>query len=435
MDIDDAVDRKPLGETTADPSTLKTRNDTLRIGTWNVRTLYEAGKLDNLMVEFEELKLDILGIAETHWKGSGLIKRDNHTIIYSGGEQNRRGVGFLFNSKIAKCLAGYWPINERLIMCKIQAKPFNLVILQCYAPTADQSDEIIEEFYTEIDLALKQTKSTDIVYVMGDFNAKIGKSVASKCVGKFGLGKTNERGEMLIEFCEKNNLCAINTMYKHPKRRLYTWKSPGDVTRNQIDFILLKDRFKNNILKCKTYPGADINSDHNPVIATVKMKLKIPHKTKSTPRYDLSALKMPEVRREFAIKVENKFGSLMEINDPPENASDQMKIDNKWGCLRDAIIETQEEIIPKSKREAKRPWMTSEILELMRKRKSKKGTEEYHTINKTIKQECREAKEKWANEKCKKIEQLSRDNNNKAMFKEIKKNDKRKKRFRWLHQK
>jgi len=121
VDIDDVKYPKPSGQFFADTSTLKTRNESLNICTWNVRTLYQAGKLDNLIMEFNNLKLDILGVSETHWSGSGIIQRENHTIIYSGGEENRKGVGLMFHKKIAKCLLGYWPISERNIMCKIQA--------------------------------------------------------------------------------------------------------------------------------------------------------------------------------------------------------------------------------------------------------------------------------------------------------------------------
>ena len=182
-------------------------------------------------------------------------------------------------------------ISERAIMCKIQARPFNIVILQCYAPTADQSQEKIDEFYMEIETALKQNKSDDIVIILGDFNAKVGCTRPSDCVGSYGLGETNERGDALITFCEQHKFSVVNTFLKNSKRHLYTWKSPGDVTRNQIDYILIKDRFKNSIRRCKTYPGADIGSDHNPVIANTRIKLKIPRKSKQNPKADITALR------------------------------------------------------------------------------------------------------------------------------------------------
>ena len=90
VDIDDMKYPKPSGRFFADTSTLKTRNESLNICTWNVRTLYQARKLDNLIMKFNSLKLDILGVSKTHWSGSGIIQRENHTIIYSGEEENRK---------------------------------------------------------------------------------------------------------------------------------------------------------------------------------------------------------------------------------------------------------------------------------------------------------------------------------------------------------
>ena len=218
MGTDDAANSKPNGRFLADTPTLKTQNEFLRVGTWNVRTLYQAGKLDNLRQEFAKLKLNILGITETHWTESGIIQGEESVFIHSGGEEHRRGVGIMLNKKTAKCLLGYWPISERAIMCKIQARPFNIVILQCYAPTADQSQEKIDEFYMEIETALKQNKSDDIVIILGDFNAKVGCTRPSDCVGSYGLGETNERGDALITFCEQHKFSVVNTFFKNSKR-------------------------------------------------------------------------------------------------------------------------------------------------------------------------------------------------------------------------
>ncbi|GFS21618.1 craniofacial development protein 2-like [Elysia marginata] len=129
----DASGLKPSGGSGADRPipTMKTRKTRMRIGTWNVRTLYQSGKFDNLLIETESLKTDILGISETRsrWTESGSIRRKNYTMIYSGGQEHEHGVGIVLKNNIAKCVIGYWPVNERIIKCKIQAKPFNIVII------------------------------------------------------------------------------------------------------------------------------------------------------------------------------------------------------------------------------------------------------------------------------------------------------------------
>ena len=78
----DAADIKPLGRSVADTPALNTRNESIRLGTWNVRTLNHAGNMDNLTQEMEEMKTDILGISETHWSGCGVLKREKKTHVY-----------------------------------------------------------------------------------------------------------------------------------------------------------------------------------------------------------------------------------------------------------------------------------------------------------------------------------------------------------------
>ncbi|GFR65375.1 craniofacial development protein 2-like, partial [Elysia marginata] len=98
--------------------------------------------------------------------------------------------------------------------------------MQVYAPNSDYPDEKIEAFYDDVSKTLKLAKSSDVVIVMGDFNAKVGNTAMSKSIGRYGLGTSNERGERMIQFCEQHDMSVINTHFKQPKRRLYTWTSP-----------------------------------------------------------------------------------------------------------------------------------------------------------------------------------------------------------------
>ncbi|GFR87057.1 RNA-directed DNA polymerase from mobile element jockey-like [Elysia marginata] len=135
---------------------------------------------------------------------------------------------------------------------------------------------------------------------MGDFNAKVGNTAMSKSIGRYGLGTSNERGERMIQFCEQHDMSVKITHFKQPKRRLYTWKSPGDVTRNQIDYLAINSRFKNAVSKCKTYLGADIGSDHAPVIMKTNIKLKIPtRKSTKVAKYEVSQLKNEELQKKI----------------------------------------------------------------------------------------------------------------------------------------
>ena len=94
-------------------------------------------------------------------------------------------------------------------------------------------------------------------------NAVVGEGKEDRVVGKFGLGKRNDRGERLIEFCKRQNLVITNTWFEQEKRRRFTWKSQGDLRRYQIDYILVRQRYRNCVKSSWSYPGADVDSDHN----------------------------------------------------------------------------------------------------------------------------------------------------------------------------
>ena len=124
-------------------------------------------------------------------------------------------------------------------MLKLKAKPFDIAIIPTYAPTSSHSDEI-EEHYEEINKMLKEVKSTGVLIIAGDFNAKIGKGSYQDLVGNYGLGDRNPRGDRLLQFCIEKNLVVTNTTFQHPNRLLYTWKSPGDVSTKQTDYLLIR---------------------------------------------------------------------------------------------------------------------------------------------------------------------------------------------------
>ena len=253
------------------PATARTQQ---LIACWNVRTLYQKGKLDNVVLEMDRMKINILGIAETRWQGTKSIKHKGKFMIYSGGDTHERGVGIIFDETTQKSLDSWFPVSDRIIVAKIKAKPFDIGTIQVYTPTSERPEEEVEEFYEDLDKAKKYLKSQSTQIIMGDFNAKVGSDKVENIVGPCGKGDTNERGEKLIEWCKANDLTVTNTWFKHHPRRQWTWMSPGDRTRNKIDYILIQNRFRNSIKSSKSMPGADCDSDHAPVLCKLLVKLR-----------------------------------------------------------------------------------------------------------------------------------------------------------------
>jgi len=166
--VDDSSSLNPDGRLQLEGTALKTRGRILKIATWNVRTLYQAGKFDSILQEMDRLKLDILGLSETRWTDDGKISRDEHTMLYSGGEDHQSGVGVIMKNSIAKSLLGYWPISDRVMLVKLQGKPFNINLIQVYAPTKEYSEDINEAFYEQVETAsnMSRIKSTLLLWVI-----------------------------------------------------------------------------------------------------------------------------------------------------------------------------------------------------------------------------------------------------------------------------
>ncbi|CAF1561697.1 unnamed protein product [Adineta ricciae] len=296
-------------------ATVQVKNS-FRIGTWNVRTMFQKGKLENVKKEMKRLQLNVLGLSEVRWTGAASFATGDYTLVYSGGDQHERGVGMLLDEQTSKSIKGYWAVSDRVLLMKLYGKPFNISIIQAYAPTANYDDDSITDFYEDLDKAYKQCKSNDIVYVMGDFNAKVGNERVGNTVGPFGLGAKNERGDNLIAWCQSHNLVITNTWFKNHPRRLWTWKSPGDRTRNQIDYIMVCHRFRNSVISSKAFPGADCGSDHVPVISEIRVKLKRLKQPKQIPKLQVHLLKNNnDLKKQFCIKVQNRFETLNELTE------------------------------------------------------------------------------------------------------------------------
>lgn len=146
--------------TTSDNAKVKDKSTTIKVGTWNVRSLYAAGKLSNVVREMERINIEVLGISEVRWPGSGTCRTDNGTLYYSGNQlpEHPNGVGIIVGSRIGKAVIKFVPYSDRTLLLQIRAQPVNINFIQCYAPTADKPDCEIQAFYKEVKELLKLTK-------------------------------------------------------------------------------------------------------------------------------------------------------------------------------------------------------------------------------------------------------------------------------------
>ena len=142
------------------------------------------------------MNVDILGISELKWTGIGGFNSDDHCIYYCGQESLRRnGVALIVNKRVQNAILGYSLKNNRMISAHFQGKPFNITVIQVYAPTSNAEEAEVERFYKDLQDLLELTPQKDVLFIIGDWNAKGGSQETPGVTGKFDLGVRNESGQ------------------------------------------------------------------------------------------------------------------------------------------------------------------------------------------------------------------------------------------------
>ena len=131
----------------------------------------------------------------------------------------------MVNKRVQNAVLGCNLKNDRMISVRFQGKPFSITVIQVYVPTSNTEKAEVEQSYEDLQDLLELTPKKDVLFIIGDWNAKVGSQETPGATGKFGLGIRNEAGQRLIEFCQENALVIAKTLFQH-KRRFYTWTSP-----------------------------------------------------------------------------------------------------------------------------------------------------------------------------------------------------------------
>ena len=144
----------------------------------------------------------------------------------------------LIVNKSLKCKTWVQSQKQQNDLCSFPSKPFNITVIQVYAPTTNAEEAEVEQFYEDPQDLRELTLKKGVLFITEDWNAKVGTREISGVTGKFSLGVQNEAGQRLTEFGEKNALVIVNTLFQQHKRRHYTWTSPDGQQKNQIEYIL-----------------------------------------------------------------------------------------------------------------------------------------------------------------------------------------------------
>ena len=404
----------------------------LRLGCWNVRTMFATGKTAQVCSEMRRYHLEVLGVSECRWMEFGkVVTQEREVILYSGStEKHEHGVAIILSKNAAQSLMSWEPVSERIVTARLYSKYIKATIVQAYAPQNGCTAEEKDKFYQQLEKVYSDIPKHDMVIAMGDFNAKIGTQFEGEegIVGRHVLnGDRTDNGSRFVSMCEVSNMQIVSTMFPHKDIHKVTWNSPDGVTHNQIDHITISSKFRRSVLDVRAYRAADVESDHNLLVGTLNLKLaSVGKKQKGRQRYNYQKLKQKDVKQKFSIELKNRFSCL------------QVEADNgleqQWKSFRDSYTETAKKVLG-VKRGSSKPWISDdswsridERKEVKKKMLDAKSTRIKERMNAEYKEKAREVKKslqqdrrRWADSLATDAEDAFQSGNMKGVYDSTKK--------------
>lgn len=333
----------------------------------------------------------------------------------------------MLSKNVKASLISWKPHGSRIIeaLFKTSNKDIKLRIIMCYAPTNEAEIEVKDEYYAKLDSVISfKFSNKDILIVMGDMNAKVGENNAgySNIMGKHGLGVMNDNGERFANLCLENNLVVGGTLFPHKTVHKYTWMSPGDRARNQIDHICISQKFRRSLQDVRTKRGADGDTDHHLVIAKVQLKLKAIPKTKEFRcKYNVNKLKNLEIQQNFQLELTNRFQALENLPD----TNDVSEVERDWVRVKDVINNTCKEVLG-FKKHTDNPWISDNSISLIDQRRKVRdklcsqecpeNRDEYNMLNRRVKKSVRRDKRNYIEDLATAAEEAAARHDSKTLY-------------------
>ena len=251
-------------------------------------------------------------------------------------------------------------------------------VVQCYAPTNEKSEEVKDEFYNQLHGILSRPSDQDVNILMGDFNAKIGSDNLGydevmgndEVMGRHGLDEMNENGERFADACALNNMVIGGSVFLHKRIHKATWVSPDLITENQIDHVCIAKKFRRSLKDVRVKRGADVASDHDLVVAKLKLKLRRNEtgEQRRRARYNVDFLRDVSTAERFRVTLSNRYQVPQELHEDDEG----LNINSQWMDVKEAVNYACEEVVGRRKPEHNE-WLSAETYRKIQERKSKKA--------------------------------------------------------------
>ena len=377
--------------------------------------------------QLDMLDVDIAALQETRLADSGMLKEKHYTFFWQGlGPEDPRlyGVGFAVKNKLLANITTPKGDSERIISLKLSTKNGLATIISVYSPTLSAENETKNKFYEDLQRIVNNVPPNEQLYILGDFNARVGSDYHSwpTCLGHFGIGKMNENGQRLLEFCSDNSLSITNTFYNGKNCRKVSWKHPRSGHWHQIDFVLVRKSDLNTVKSTRSYHSADCDTDHILIISKTKLCIKKSHRAKppNKGRLNIRAMKSPDKKALFEKQLEQQ---LTEFDKPTA--------DESWEQLKTAIHNCASQSFG-HERTSKTDWIEENestltpLLELKRKalitynkNSTKVAANQLREAKSNLQRESRRCANKYWQELCSDIQRASDMGDIRTMYEKI----------------
>ena len=414
----------------------KKRDVALNVAEWNVRTLMDRSASQRperqtalVAMEMDRYGIDVAALSETRLPGYDSLEDHGYVFFWSGksaGERREAGVGFALRKELAATLnEDPKPVNDRIMTMRLPLqKKLCATFISVYAPTLTNTEEVKEQFYSDLRDTIKRVPADDRLILIGDFNARIG-SDSEKwkgVLGSQGVGKCNANGELLLALCSEYSLVITNTIFKHKEAHKNTWMHPRSKHWHLLDYIIVRQRDVGEVLDTRALRGADCGTDHVMLRSKLAIKRKIQHKK--------SGSKPPRKLDTGALKDQNKREQLKKDMDVKLEHWDSTDgdMEQRWEDLKETVYSTASQVLGKQGRKHQ-DWFDEHDMSLQKlieerdkarqasfqcNTRSKRKT--YRKAQSSLQRYTREMKSRWWEEKARELQEAADRRDMKAFY-------------------
>ncbi|KAI5644400.1 reverse transcriptase (RNA-dependent DNA polymerase) domain-containing protein [Phthorimaea operculella] len=355
----------------------------------------------------DKRRIDVLCVNETKRKGCDMTKHGPYVAYWSGfpiTDRGCKGVGVFLSARMAECVTEFECVSPRLLWIRLKVGITRIFVVGVYAPTdagtsgstKAKKQKENEEFWDIVRDVLKNCKTNERIIMLRDFNGWVGmkRDGYDRVLGMFGDERVNENGKSLLEVCLQWDLFVSNTMFQHKK--IHTFTRAEGTSRTMIDFVIVDERLKKNVLDTRAYRGVGIDSDHFLVISRIsglfnRWRHRVTERTSVLQRVKVEKLQEKEVKKEYIRRLKEEFNGLDEMSD----------IEEGWKGFKKGVVDVAIEVCGVSKRMKGKSQQTTKANRRMLKATDEdvaKAREEYKSVKDVVKKTVERKKDEYKDE-------------------------------------